>query len=157
MDLRLQVFLLVCCLGLVALCIQLLRHGIMEYKVALLWMAGGFLMLLVSIFPKPLFLLAQWVGIVEPVNMVFLMAFFLTLLLLLVLSVVVSKLSTRIRILTQAIALLEKRVMDKHENVHADTSSGPAIASQCDAPEGTCDALEGICDAPVTEHGEGHP
>ena len=112
MDLRLQIFLSLCCLGFIGLCLQLLRKGAMEYKYALLWLAGSIVMLLCVLFPTPLFAFAGLVGIIDPVNMVFFIAFFLTLLIIFVLSVVVSRLSVRIRRLTQAMALLEKRVLD---------------------------------------------
>ena len=76
MDWRLQLFLALCCLLFFVLCVHLLRKGIMEVKYALLWLAGSILMGLVVLFPEGLFALAKLVGIIDPTNMVFFLAFF---------------------------------------------------------------------------------
>jgi len=112
MDWRLQVFLSLCCLGFFGICINLLRKGIMEYKYALLWLVGSILMMMAVLFPEGLFALSSLVGIIDPTNMVFFLAFFMSLLIIFSLSIIVSRLSMQVRRLTQAVALLEKRVED---------------------------------------------
>ncbi len=112
MDWRLQLFLALCCLLFFVLCVHLLRKGIMEVKYALLWLAGSILMGLVVLFPEGLFALAKLVGIIDPTNMVFFLAFFLSLMIIFSLSIIVSKLSFQLRRLVQTVAILEKKVRD---------------------------------------------
>ena len=112
MDWRLQLFLSLCCLGFFILCIQLLRKGVMGYKYALLWLAGSMLMILAVLFPNGLYEMSKLVGIIDPTNMVFFLGFFLSLLIIFSLSVIVSRISGQVRRLTQASALLEKRIED---------------------------------------------
>ncbi len=112
MDVRLQLFLVLCSLGFFATCFHLLRKGVMEYKYTLLWILASVLMLLIVVFPEPLFRFSAFVGVVDPTNMVFFIAFFLSLMIIFSLSIVVSDLTNRLRKLVQTVALLEKKVED---------------------------------------------
>ncbi len=116
MDWRLQLFLLACCLGFFAMCIHLLRKSVMEYKYALLWILGSLLMFVVVLFPKSLYSFSTFIGVIDPLNILFFVAFFISLLIIFALSVVVSKLSSQIRRLVQTVAILEKKISEKSEN-----------------------------------------
>ncbi len=95
--------------------IYLLRKSKLELKYALLWLLSGIIVMAVLIFPAFFLGLASKIGIVEPVNMIFLLQGGFLLLICISLSVIVSGLNKKIRILVQETALLEKRIRDLEE------------------------------------------
>lgn len=97
---------------LLALCwiVNMIRKRRLELKYALSWMTVIFLMLLVDIFPPILSVLSYCLGIATPVNTLFLLGFLFSLALLFVLTVIVSRQADKIRQLSQAVALNERRI-----------------------------------------------
>jgi len=74
-------------------------------------------MFMVVLFPKSLYSFASFIGVIDPLNILFFVAFFLSLLIIFALSVVVSKLSNQIRRLVQTIAIVEKKLMEVQEDM----------------------------------------
>ncbi len=92
--------------------VNMIRRRKLELKYALAWMAVILCMLTVDSFPQILSLLSYLFGIATPVNTLFLLGFVFALVLIFVLTVTVSRLSDRIRQLSQAVALNEKEIED---------------------------------------------
>lgn len=69
-------------------------------------------MLLLAIFPEILDFIAQLIGIYEPTNALFAIISFCTIIILMSLTAIVSKLNERLKRLVQAVALLEKRLRE---------------------------------------------
>lgn len=90
--------------------VNMIRKRNLELKYALAWMAVIISMLIVDSFPPILSFLSYLFGIATPVNTLFLLGFVFALALIFVLTVTVSRLSDRIRQLSQAVALNEKEI-----------------------------------------------
>lgn len=95
----------------------LLKNGKLYLKYALLWFFTGAAMIVLVLFPEILQWFFNLCGIQVYSNGIFAVLILFILLILLALTSIVSRLNERNRKLTQAIALLEKRVreMEKKE------------------------------------------
>lgn len=112
MDVRLKVslvfaiivyFICICCL---------LRSKRLELKYTLLWIFGGFCMLIAVVGSDIFMPLMNVFGIVEPVNGIFAIMIFLLILILISMTAVLSQLNNSLRSLTQKCALYDKRIRD---------------------------------------------
>ena len=101
-------------LGLLCL-ISMIRRRKLDIKYALSWMLMIVLMLIVDIFPPILSLISYFFGIATPVNTLFFLGFIFSLVLIFVLTVSVSRLSDRVRQMSQALAIAEKRIREMEE------------------------------------------
>lgn len=112
---RLRVLLLiaVCIYFIMVFC--LLRRKTLNLKYTLLWLASGFVMLILALFPQLLQSFASLVGIYDPMNALFSLIIFCILIILMSLTAIVSKLNRKTKTLIQALALLEKRVRDSED------------------------------------------
>ncbi len=117
MDLHLRVFLFIGVFVYLFLIVFFLRKGRLNVKYSLLWLFSGLLMLIMIAFPQIVIFAASIVGIQSPVNMIFVVQGGAVLLILLSLTAIVSKLTDRIYILTQANALLEKRIRELEKKI----------------------------------------
>ena len=90
--------------------INMIRKRKLELKYALAWMIAILMMLVVAVFPPILRVVSYLFGIATPVNTLFLLGFIFSLALLFIMTVTVSRLSDRVRQLSQAIALNEKEI-----------------------------------------------
>ena len=73
MNIVLRIFLFCGVFIYVLFIINLLRKNKLELKYALLWMLSGLFMIIVLVFPEFFLQLSSAIGIVEPVNMIFLL------------------------------------------------------------------------------------
>ena len=112
MILSVRIFLLCCISVLFISIIVLLRHRKINLKYTLLWLLSAFILLIITIFPQIIYFLSELIGVQIPINLVFIFTGMFLILIILSLTVIVSKLNKKITELTQSIALLEKRVMD---------------------------------------------
>ena len=101
-------------LGLLCL-ISMIRRRKLDIKYALSWMLMIVLMLIVDIFPPILSLISYFFGIATPVNTLFFLGFIFSLVLIFVLTVSVSRLSDRVRQMSQSLAIAEKRIREMEE------------------------------------------
>ena len=108
----LRVFLFVAIAIYFAVLALLVRKGSMSIRYSLLWFFVGFLMLLLTIWPKLLYGFSRLVGISMPVNALYSVAFFCVLILLVSLTSIVSRQNERIKKLVQNQALLEQRIRE---------------------------------------------
>lgn len=106
---------------LIAVCIyfvmifHLLKRKTLNLKYTLLWLASGFIMLILVAFPQLLQSFAKLVGIYSPMNALFSVELFCIIIILMSLTAIVSKLNEKNKTLAQSIALLEKRLRDVEE------------------------------------------
>ncbi len=108
MSLRLQIILLVIlfCI-LIGIVIQI-KHRKLDLKYTLSWFVLIVALIILTCFPKLLIVIADFLGITTPINMIFFCGFCFSLVIIYTLTVAISKMSDNIRSLTQKIALLEK-------------------------------------------------
>ena len=81
-----------------------------DLKYALSWLAVIVFVLVLDCFPKLLDKLSRALGVFSPVNMIFFLGFCFSLLIIFTLTVIVSRMSERIRRLAQAVALNEEKL-----------------------------------------------
>lgn len=112
MNTSLRFFLLISIMIYLVIIIHLLRKKDLNLKYSLIWLFSAVTMLVVSIFPKIISNFAKWVGIVDSVNIVFVLEGMFVLLILLSLTGIVSRLNEKNIKLIQAFGLLEKRVRE---------------------------------------------
>lgn len=107
---KLQMIAAVIILAALLAIVNMIRKRALELKYALAWIIVLILVLIVDLVPAILNVISYGFGIATPVNTLFLLAFCFSILLIFILTVTVSRLSDRIRQLSQAVALNEARI-----------------------------------------------
>ena len=93
-----------------ALIVDLVRRRKLREEYALLWLASGLVMLLVSIFSNVVAGLARLIGIEHPAYALFVIALFVGMVLAIHFTVVLSKLTAQNWRLTQEIGLIRRQL-----------------------------------------------
>ena len=114
MTAQLQLFMILGAVVLLLIIFAFLKRGLMSVKYSLLWLALA-VGLVIAAFPYVVYVLRDLLDIEMPVNLVFLLMFCFVLVVLLSLSIAISQLADKCKRLTQANAMLEKRVRDLEE------------------------------------------
>lgn len=104
-------------LALAVLIFELVRRGHLKERYALLWLAVSGLGLLIGVFPGIIERLSLWLEF-QYLTVFYTASFLFLLLLVLVFTVVISRLSERSRELAQEVALLANRIerLERHEH-----------------------------------------
>lgn len=89
---------------------SMVKKNKIEMKYALIWYLLVAVILVFDLFPNLLGSLAAFMGVDLAVNMLFFLGFCFALVIIFVLTVWVSKLSVKVKRLTQELALLENRL-----------------------------------------------
>ena len=105
---ELQLFMVLGALVLLCIIFTLLKRGLMSVKYSLLWLLLAVALVIAAAFPYVIYVLRDILSIEMPVNLVFLVV-------LLSLSIAITQLAEKCKRLTQANAILEKRVRDLEE------------------------------------------
>ena len=114
---RLQLYMILGAVILLAVIFCLLKRGLMSVKYSLLWLLLAVCLVIAAAVPYTVFVLRDLLDIQMPVNLIFLLMFCFVLVVLLSLSVAITQLAEKCKRLTQANAILEKRVRDLEETV----------------------------------------
>ena len=85
------------------------RQARVQIEDTIYWLALSAVLLLVAVFPGIAYWVSELLGFVSPINCVFLVVIFLLLARQFSLSIKVSQLDSRLRILTERIALNQQR------------------------------------------------
>jgi hypothetical protein len=102
--------------GLLLVVLELIRSRRLRERYALLWLATGVVLLVLSIWRSGLNTIANWFGVTGyPPAVLFAVAVLFILLVLLDYSTVISKLSDQNTILAQRLALLEERLAQRDD------------------------------------------
>ena len=112
---QLQLFMVLGALMLLCIIFTLLKRGLMSVKYSLLWLLLAVALVIAAAFPYVIYVLRDVLSIEMPVNLVFLLMFCFVLVVLLSLSIAITQLAEKCKRLTQANAMLEKRVRDLEE------------------------------------------
>lgn len=98
------------------LIIFFLKRKSLSLKYTLTWLVLGICMSILAIAPKTLEHLSKILGIESPVNALFAILLFFVLAIMMTLTAIVSRQSSRIRVLVQGNALLEERMRRLERN-----------------------------------------
>lgn len=94
------------------LIIRFIKKNSLSLKYSLLWLFSGVIMTILVIFPRLLDWLVSIVDIKTPVNGLFAFSIFLILVILMSITVIVSRQTEKIKCLVQYNAILEKRIRE---------------------------------------------
>ncbi len=108
MNIRIQLIIVAVALLAILYIICKIRNKEIELRYSLLWLLLGVGIILFACFPEITKWLAHIMGISQPINMLFFAGFCFMLPIIFSLSVAVSKLSNKVKRLTQEIALLQE-------------------------------------------------
>ena len=114
---RLQLYMIIGAVILLAVIFSLLKRGLMSVKYSLLWLLLAVCLVIAAAVPYTVFVLRDMLDIQMPVNLVFLLMFCFVLVVLLSLSVAITQLAEKCKRLTQANAIMEKRLRDLEDMV----------------------------------------
>ena len=109
-PLRVQITAIAVSLLTLLAALELIRRNKLREDYALLWLGGGLVMLIMSLWPGSLRLLARLTGAAYPPSAIFIAALVVLTWLLLHFCVIVSTLTARLVRLSQRIAILEMRL-----------------------------------------------
>ena len=112
MSLKLQITLIICIAFFFIAIICLLRKNALSLRYSILWIVMGLVLLIVGIFPEIIDKVTAFIGVYDVTNGLFALALFFVLCMLLSITSIVSRLAEKNKELTQANALLEKRVRE---------------------------------------------
>lgn len=107
---KLQIVAAVLITAALLMIINMIRKRKLELKYALAWIGVLVLVLIVDIFPPILYFISYLFGIATPVNTLFVLAFCFSIVLIFVLTVAVSRLAEKVKKLSQAVAINEKKI-----------------------------------------------
>lgn len=113
MNIKIQIIIAIGILVALGIIVNMIRRKKLELRYALVWLAVGTSILILDCFPELIAWLSEKVGIESPVNMLFFFGFCFALVIIFVLTMAMSRMSIRIKELTQAIALYEKETKEK--------------------------------------------
>ncbi len=116
MNVRIQIIIAVFIVIALIVIVNMIRRKSLELRYALAWLVVGISVLVLDLFPGAMEWLSKMMGIALPSNMLFFLGFCFALGIIFILTVAVSRLSIRIKNLTQELALYEKRQEEKEEN-----------------------------------------
>lgn len=85
----------------------------MDLKYGAIWILWGFVMLVLSLYPRLIDIGSRILGISLPVNTIFLVFIFLLYLISFYIFVMISKMRREIKSLTYRLAVLQKKVEEK--------------------------------------------
>ncbi len=89
-----------------------LKNKMLELKYTLIWLAAGFVMVLLLIFPELLVTFVSLFGIESNMNGLYILVFAFIIMTMMTLTSIVSRQNMKIRILIQELSILEKRVRE---------------------------------------------
>ena len=110
MTLKIQIIIAVFLLIALVVMINMIRKRQLELKYALSWLIAIFFVLVLDCFPVLLTKLSHALGIWAPVNMIFFLGFCFSLVIIFGLTVGMSRMSERIKKLSQALAIQEEMI-----------------------------------------------
>ncbi len=97
------------CLLFIFITLELIRRRKLREEYAILWLTLGFVMVLFSFFPKLLDEISRLVQIYYAPSLLFLVGLLFSLVFIMHLTIVISKLQRRVTRLVQEVALMQER------------------------------------------------
>lgn len=117
MTLRLQIMVIIFIVLAALYIVNQLRKKKLDYRFGLGWLLIIFCILILTVSPKLLSMLAGFLGIALPINMLFFFGFCFIVILVFSMSMMISSLSDRVKKLSQEIAILRKDMYDNYQRL----------------------------------------
>jgi hypothetical protein len=129
-ETKAQIIAVIVTLAILLLILDLVRRRRLAERYALLWMLAAGALLVLSIWTNLLDVIADAMGIAQPANAIFLLAFGVIFVLLLHFSVATTRLAEETKILAQESARLENELREARGEVPSGNGSAPSEASE---------------------------
>jgi len=129
-ETKAQIIAVIATLAIFVLILELVRRRRLVERYALLWMSAAIVLLILSIWTDGLDVIADAMGIEEPANAIFILAFGVVFMLLLNFSVATSRLSEETKILAQETARLEQELREVRGEVPGANGRSSAAAEE---------------------------
>jgi hypothetical protein len=129
-ETKAQIIAVIVTLAIFLLILDLVRRRRLAERYALLWMSAAAALLVLSVWTNGLDVIADAMGIQQPANAIFLLAFGVVFVLLLHFSVATTRLAEETKILAQESARLEQELREARGEVPSGNGSGPPAADQ---------------------------
>jgi hypothetical protein len=141
-PLRVSIAATIASILLILVVLELIRSRRLRERYALLWLATGVVLLVLSAWRGGLDTIAGWVGVTGyPPAVLFAVATLFILAVLLHYSTVISKLADQNVVLAQRLALLEQRLGERDGyDALSGRASGPSLAANVGTSSGSADA-----------------
>lgn len=120
MNFRLQIWALIALLVYFFIIFILLKRKRLSLRYTLLWIFSGMILFILVCFPKVLELGAEVFGVMTPINLLFIGMIGCILMILMSLTVIISKLNESKKTLIQTVAILEKRIRELEKYMLSD-------------------------------------
>jgi hypothetical protein len=124
-ETKAQIIAVIVTLAIFLLILDLVRRRRLAERYALLWLSAAAALLVLSIWTDGLDLIADAMGIQQPANAIFLLAFGIVFVLLLHFSVATTRLAEETKILAQESARLDHELREARGEVPSGNGSGP--------------------------------
>lgn len=108
MNIRIQIIIAILIVIALSVIVNMIRNKELELRYALSWLIVGIGVLILDIFPQLIEWISHIMGIASPINMLFFVGFCFSLCIIFVLTVAMSRMSIRIKELSQELALYRK-------------------------------------------------
>ena len=118
LGLDLQIFLIILVALYALVILSLLKKQKMDIKYSLIWLLSAVVLIIFVIFPQIVAAAASAIGIDAPVNLIYIVAGLFMIMIIMSLTVIVSGLKNKIKILSQKQGLLEKRLREIENKVN---------------------------------------
>jgi len=110
MSIKLQLFIIAIITTSIISIVLLVKRRTLHLKYALIWLAVGSIILILTAFPSTLYSAADMLNVESPTNMLFFMGFIFSLAIILSLTIALSRVSERVKSLAQDQAILKEKV-----------------------------------------------
>ena len=109
LQIKLRIVLFILLIAVVAIIVRQVRNKRLDLRYTLSWLLLLAVLFVLVGFPQTLDMISSYLGVYSPVNMLFLMGFIFSLVIIFSLTAAVSKQADEIRKLAQELALLKRR------------------------------------------------
>ncbi len=137
-----QIVAVIATILMLMLVLELVRRRRLVERYALIWIFAALAMVVLAVWRQGLDVVSGWIGVDDPVNGIFLIAFAVVFALLLNFSVAISRLSEETKILAQLSARLDAEVRRLKGERAAANGDGGASADRDGVPETTSSSGE---------------
>lgn len=110
LTLKIRILIIILLLLSILYIVNMVRRKRLELRYALIWLFTGIIVFILTLFPNLIKILSDLLGIYSPINMLFFMGFGLTLIIIFSLTIFASRMSIRIKELSQEIALRDEYI-----------------------------------------------
>ena len=116
MTLKAKVLIVVILLLVLLFIVNMVRKRELELKYVLAWLLCDITLICLTCFPKLMDKLASFFGIKSAVNMIFFFGFLFSLIIIFALTVTLSRVTAKVRIITQKMALQMEQMENNLDN-----------------------------------------